>query len=74
MNRKFMVIQEGSLYEGKASTPEVFKIDGKAIARTFEYRKGNKTFYNFSWDLAALQAIFNVSFEAGEYSKWQALY
>lgn len=36
MNRKFMIIQEGSLYEGKASTPEVFKIDGKAIARTIK--------------------------------------
>lgn len=69
MNRKFTVIKEGSLYEGKASTPEVFKIDGVIIARTFEYKQRNSTFYNFSWDLAALQKIFGKSFEAGEYSK-----
>jgi len=69
MDRKFSVVREGSLYEGAASTPEVFKIDGVEIARTFAYKKGDSTFYNFSWDLAALQKIFDKPFVAGEYSK-----
>jgi len=72
MNNEKTVLKEGSLYERKAST-EVFKIDGKVIAHTFEYRKGNSTLYNFSWDLKALQEIFNVAFKVGEYSKdWSA--